>query len=74
MSENGLSLMEALRAAVKDLQGAYAIGAVSENEPGTLAAARKGSPLVVGMGHRENFIASDQLALADCLQKFLKCL
>ncbi len=71
MSENGLSLMEALRAAVKDLQGAYAIGAVSENEPGTLAAARKGSPLVVGMGHRENFIASDQLALADFAENFV---
>ena len=60
MSENGLPLMEALRVAVKDLQGAYAIGAVCESEPGILVAARKGSPIVVGMGHGQNIIASDQ--------------
>ena len=71
MSENDLSLIEALKKAVKDLRGAYAIGAVCETEPGLLAAARKGSPLVVGMGHGENFIASDQLALADFAENFV---
>ena len=71
MSENGLPLTESLRMAVKDLQGAYAIGAVCESEPGILVAARKGSPLVVGMGHGENFIASDQLALADFAENFV---
>ena len=71
MSENDLSLMEALKMAVKDLRGAYAIGAVCEAEPGLLAAARKGSPLVVGIGHGENFIASDQLALADFAENFV---
>jgi len=65
MTDSNLSLVESLKAAVKDLRGAYAIGAVCESEPGILAAARKGSPLVIGMGFGENFIASDQLALAD---------
>ena len=71
MSENKTSLVESLRAAVKDLRGAYAIGAVSSKEPGLLAAARKGSPLVVGHGQGENFIASDQLALADFAENFV---
>ncbi len=71
MSENKTSLLESLGAAVKDLRGAYAIGAVSSKEPGLLAAARKGSPLVVGQGHGENFIASDQLALADFAENFV---
>jgi len=71
MSENNDSLVESLRAAVKDLRGAYAIGAVSSKEPGLLAAARMGCPLVVGQGQGENFIASDQLALADFAENFV---
>ena len=71
MSQEAASLIEALQLAVKDLRGAYAIGAVCETEPGIIAAARKGSPLVVGMGHGENFIASDQLALADFAENFV---
>ena len=71
MSENNTSLLESLRTAVKDLRGAYAIGAVSSKEPSLLAAARKGSPLVVGQGQGENFIASDQLALADFAENFV---
>ena len=65
------SLVEALRAAVKDLKGAYAIGAVYSKEPSTIAAARKGSPLVVAHGNGENFIASDQLALAGYAEDFI---
>ena len=71
MSENDISLVESLKVAVKDLRGAYAIGAVSSKEPGLVAAARKGSPLVVGQGNGENFIASDQLALADFAENFV---
>jgi len=71
MSEDSTSLVDSLRSAVKDLKGAYAIGAVSSKEPGLLAAARKGSPLVVGQGRGENFIASDQLALADFAENFV---
>ena len=65
------SLVEALRSAVKDLRGAYAIGAVYSKEPSIIAAARKGSPLVVAHGAGENFIASDQMALADYAEDFV---
>ena len=65
------SLVEALRSAVKDLRGAYAIGAVYSKEPSIIAAARKGSPLVVAHGAGENFIASDQLALTDYAEDFI---
>ena len=65
------SLVEALRSAVKDLRGAYAIGAVYSKEPSIIAAARKGSPLVVAHGAGENFIASDQLALTDYAEDFV---
>ena len=71
MTQEKASIVKALQLAVKDLRGAYAIGAVCETEPGIIAAARKGSPLVVGMGHGENFIASDQLALADFAENFV---
>ena len=65
------SLVEALRSAVKDLRGAYAIGAVYSKEPSIIAAARKGSPLVVAHGAGENFIASDQMALTDYAEDFV---
>ena len=51
-------------------EGAYAIAAVYESEP-LVIARNKGPPLVVGMGHDENFIASDQLALADFAENFV---
>jgi len=69
--ETAENLVEALRAAVKDLRGAYAIGAVHSKEPSIIAAARKGSPLVVAHGAGENFIASDQLALAGFAEDFI---
>ena len=71
MADSGLSLVESLRLAMKDLRGAYAIGAVHSKEPSIIAAARKGSPLVVAHGIGENFIASDQLALADFAEDFV---
>jgi glucosamine--fructose-6-phosphate aminotransferase (isomerizing) len=57
-------LLKAARAAIDELEGAYALGIVSRDEPGRLIAARKGSPLVVGVGIEEHFIGSDVLALA----------
>jgi len=65
------SLAEAVKLAVKDLEGAYALGAVHIKEPQVIVAARKGSPLVLGMGSNENLIASDQLAIADYADKFI---
>ena len=65
------SLAEALQDAVEELEGAYAIGAISAKQPGVIAAARKGSPLVLGVAEGENFLASDQLALADFSEEFI---
>ncbi|MDH5396305.1 MAG: class II glutamine amidotransferase, partial [Gammaproteobacteria bacterium] len=61
LKESG-SLVEAVKKSVNDLDGAYAIGVISTSEPGTLICARKGSPLVIGLGENENFIASDMSA------------
>tara|TARA_B100001123_G_scaffold326525_1_gene367222 strand:- start:1760 stop:3592 length:1833 start_codon:yes stop_codon:yes gene_type:complete len=69
--EGAGSLSEAVKEAVKDLEGAYAIGAIHIKEPQVVVAARKGSPLVLGMGANENLIASDQLAIADYADKFI---
>jgi glucosamine--fructose-6-phosphate aminotransferase (isomerizing) len=57
-------LLEAVRVAVARLRGAYAIAVVSRREPGRVVGARAGSPLVVGVGEKEFFLASDALALA----------
>ncbi len=57
-------LLAGVQAAVQKLDGAYALGIVSSTEPDRLIAARKGSPLLIGVGVEEHFIASDALALA----------
>lgn len=50
---------EAVKKAVQDLEGAYAIGVINQDNPDELIAVRKDSPLIVGIGHGENYIASD---------------
>lgn len=57
-------LFEAVKKAVAHFKGAYAIGVLSKSEPGRVIGARLGSPLVLGLGVGENFIASDAMALA----------
>jgi len=64
-------LFHAVRLAVADFEGAYALGVISQHEPGRLVAARKGSPLVIGLGFGENFIASDAAALLPVTQRFM---
>jgi glucosamine--fructose-6-phosphate aminotransferase (isomerizing) len=64
-------LLAATRAAVAELEGAYAIGVVSEDSPNQLVCARKGSPLLVGLGIEENFIASDVSALLPVTQRVM---
>lgn len=64
-------LLEAVRSAMKYLHGAYAIGVISKQFPDQLITGRKGSPLVVGLGIGENFIASDQLALMPVTNRFI---
>ncbi|MEK7304105.1 MAG: glutamine--fructose-6-phosphate transaminase (isomerizing), partial [Pseudomonadota bacterium] len=67
----GLDLLAAVKRAVADFKGAYALGVVSTKEPGRLVAARLGSPLVIGIGVGEHFIASDVAALLPVTQKFI---
>ena len=64
------SLLAALQAAVKELRGAYGTVLVDANDPERLVVARSGSPLVIGRGIGENFIASDQLALLPVTRRF----
>jgi len=69
--EMGETLLEAVRHTCDKLQGAYAIGVISTGNPGQLIAARHGSPLVIGLGEGENFIASDIFALVGETQRFI---
>jgi glucosamine--fructose-6-phosphate aminotransferase (isomerizing) len=64
-------LLQAVKDTVKTLEGAYALGIVSTAEPGVLIACRKGSPLVIGIGIGEYFIASDVAALLPVTQRFI---
>jgi glucosamine--fructose-6-phosphate aminotransferase (isomerizing) len=68
-SRYGGSLLDAVHTAVKALRGAYAIAVVSSREPHTVVGARAGSPLVVGQGEDELFLASDALALAGATDR-----
>ena len=65
------NLVAAVRASVARLHGAYALGVIDQNEPDRLVAVRSGSPLVVGLGIDENYIASDQLALLPVTNRFI---
>jgi glucosamine--fructose-6-phosphate aminotransferase (isomerizing) len=62
-------LLKAVRRAVKQLAGAYAIAVVAKSQPGCVVGARAGSPLVVGAGSGETFLASDALALAGTTER-----
>ena len=64
-------LADALKAAVKRLHGAYGLALISAKQPDRLVAARSGSPLVIGLGLGENFLASDQLALRQVTDRFM---
>lgn len=67
----GMDLLEAMRATVSELEGAYALGVISIADPDRMVAARRGSPLVVGLGDGEHFIASDVAALIPVTRDFL---
>ena len=64
-------LTAALKATVKELHGAYGLAVISAQQPDRLVAARSGSPLVIGLGLGENFLASDQLALRQVTDRFM---
>ncbi|WP_308726109.1 glutamine--fructose-6-phosphate transaminase (isomerizing) [Metapseudomonas otitidis] len=64
-------LTEALKVVVRELHGAYGLAVISRSQPDRLVAARSGSPLVIGLGLGENFLASDQLALRQVTDRFM---
>ena len=61
--KKGFKLFSAVRHALNEVEGTYGLAVLSSNEPDKIVAARKGSPLVLGIGENENFIASDVSAL-----------
>jgi len=65
------SLKQAVQKTIDRLEGAYALGVISARAPGVLIGARSGSPLVLGVGIEENFIASDQMALRQVTDRFV---
>ena len=64
-------LGDALKAAIPEMHGAYGLAVISTSQPDRLLAARSGSPLVIGLGLGENFLASDQLALRQVTDRFI---
>ena len=64
-------LEDAVRRALKDAKGSYAIAVIHRDEPGKLVGARCGSPLIVGVGNGENFLASDCPAIMDRTRKVI---
>ncbi len=67
----GLSLRDAVLAAVPHLKGAFGLAVICKSDPHRIVAARSGSPLVIGLGIGENFLASDQLALRQVTDRFI---
>ncbi|MEN5001882.1 glutamine--fructose-6-phosphate transaminase (isomerizing), partial [Luteimonas sp. TWI596] len=67
----GLDLLAALQAAVKELDGAYALAVIDRREPGRLVAARMGCPLLVGLGEGEQFVASDVSAILQATRRVI---
>ena len=71
LRENGGDLLAAVRQCVAQLTGAYSLGVICREDPNRMIAARAGSPLVLGVGIEEHFIASDVFALAPVTQSFV---
>jgi len=65
------SFVKSVQKAITTFAGAYGLGIISPNYPNTIIAARKGSPLVIGIGKNGNYIASDQLALLPVTKEFI---
>ncbi|HGG59621.1 MAG TPA: glutamine--fructose-6-phosphate aminotransferase, partial [Gammaproteobacteria bacterium] len=64
-------LLKSVHQAIQDLKGAYALGVIAADKPDAMVIAREGSPLVVGLGIMENFIASDVQALLPVTHNFI---
>lgn len=68
---DGRTLLQAVQATVAELSGAYAIGVISDKDPHTLICSREGSPLLIGLGFGEHFIASDVSAVLPVTQRVI---
>jgi glucosamine--fructose-6-phosphate aminotransferase (isomerizing) len=64
-------LFKAVRATVAELEGAYALAVISQDDPDRIVLARQGCPVVVGLGEDENFVASDVAALLPVTRRFV---
>lgn len=69
--KDGGDLLSAVKKAIPQLEGAYGIAVVCKKQPEKIVCARSGSPLVLGLGYGENFLASDQLALRQVTDRFI---
>ncbi len=69
--EQGAELVDAVRSATSELEGAYAIGVVNSRQPDRVVGARMGPPLLVGVGDGEYFLTSDIAALIAVTQRFI---
>ncbi len=69
-TNNDCSLEEAVRIALKRVVGAYVILLMDEEDPETIIAARKGSPLVIGIGKGEHFLGSDASPMLEYTKKW----
>ncbi len=69
--QQGSDLLNAVQKTINELEGAYGLGVISKLKTDTLIAARSGSPLLIGLGDNENFVASDMSALIPVAQKYI---
>lgn len=69
--ETGLNLLQAVQELRAEIAGAYALAAASPESPDSIIVTREGSPLVIGLGEGENFIASDVAALLPVTRRFI---
>jgi len=65
------SLISSVQLAIKSFTGSFGLGIISSNYPDQIIAARKGSPLLIGIGKNGNYIASDQMALLSVTKEFI---
>lgn len=70
-SKSKVNLLDAVKMAIKKLEGAYGLCVIDATQPDQIVVARSGSPLVIGKGIGENFIASDALALGQVTDRFI---
>lgn len=70
-SQHKSSLLQAVKGVTKDLHGAFGLCVLDKRNPDQIIAARSGSPLVIGVGIGENFVASDPVALGQVTDRFI---